>query len=308
MKSTPICFNLFLASLALLALENKAQAWESKLWPTDVGAFGLGRPGFSSEFGMMNGAEAAGQGGLESRWARLNAPLHKWDLPQGGLLAAGVTYSMQDLDWAAEAEEPEAFDWSGSMHTAGLQLSYVRSPEKEGFMCIAQAGLNMGGISGEFGSHNVNFSLLGVAGYRFSEELVIGLAGYSRWEAGELTAYPGIGVIWRPHEDWLLWLSPPAPSITYRFAEGWRLGAAVWPSGGRWDLDQQESGVAEVDYTTFRAGISLEHDLTKNLTIGLRGGLDLNEELVLRDAGGGALLEADLEDGWFLALGVSWGF
>jgi hypothetical protein len=124
---------------------------------------------------------------------------------------------------------------------------------------------------------------------------------------GEVTAYPSIGIVWTPNEQWRVQLTPPLAIVSYKPSDDWRFGLTFLPNGGSWQV-QEQAGVEQIDLSLWTLSASIERRLADKLFVSLRGGVNVGGDIELRDGNEEVLLERDLDPGAFVSVGLSWEF
>jgi len=155
------------------------------------------------------------------------------------------------------------------------------------------------------------FNLAGFLGgiYTVNEDLKLLFgAVYSR-RYGDDRILPGLGLHWKPHDDWFVNLTFPIPRVEYAPAEGLLFSVFVEGAGGRWNTrsgeDNEENSFI---LRGFRAGVTMEKELGKNFWFYVAGGLGFGREIEIQDVDEIVLSDTDVDSsGWFRS-GVTYRF
>jgi hypothetical protein len=271
--------------------------------PPDVGAFGFGGAGFTVETTWNDTAAIAGGGRLERMDGRLNIPLLRVPLSAGVYGNAGVRYGWDAIDVATPF-----VTGSYTLHTLEANLSVTRFPEKEatGWFWIAQAGPGVASDFGGLSADDFQISLLGVLGRKFTPDLSLAAAVYSRYQAGAFEAFPGVGLIWEPSAHWQFRLTPPAPSITWSPVPAWNFSIIAWPGGGAWNLSDGPAG--RIDISSLRTAFALEKRMGEHFRLGVAAGWNFGSGIAIEDTRGRTVIDRDADDSFFASFTLRWAF
>jgi hypothetical protein len=149
------------------------------------------------------------------------------------------------------------------------------------------------------------------AGYRVTDTLVLGAGIGALNLTGDTAVYPGIGFFWQPTEDLYATLYGPNFRAGWDATDSWKLGFEVRPNGGIWNIDTA-AGTRNIDFSSFRVGISSSHRLTEKLWLTYGGGMTVGNSLNITNTDGSDLYKNtldDLDEGFygFVSLGIkSW--
>ncbi|MEN9285083.1 MAG: hypothetical protein RLZZ179_2576 [Verrucomicrobiota bacterium] len=271
--------------------------------PPDVGAFGFGGAGLTLETTWNDTAAIAGGGRLERMDGRLNIPLVRVPLSAGIYGNAGVRYGWDAIDVATPF-----VTGSYTLHTLEANLSVTHFPEKEatGWFWIAQAGPGVASDFGGLSADDFQISLLGVLGRKFTPDLSLAAAVYSRYQAGAFEAFPGVGLIWEPSEHWQFRLTPPAPSITWSPVPTWNFSIIAWPGGGAWNLSDGPAG--RIDISSLRTAFALEKRVGEHFRAGAAAGWNFGSGIAIEDTRGRTVIDRDADDSFFASFTLRWAF
>jgi len=95
---------------------------------------------------------------------------------------------------------------------------------------------------------------------------------------GQFPILPIAGVIWKPSEQWNVFLVPPDPRISYSPNKKLDLYVGGQLVGGSFRTDRddnifpQKLSNAQVDYTEYRAGVGIDVRCSDSIAIGVSGG------------------------------------
>lgn len=123
---------------------------------------------------------------------------------------------------------------------------------------------------------------------------------------GDVAAYPIVGARWQATEELMLDLIFPAPKATYAFSSDFRVFLAGEPTGGEWNVGEQDDDEDDVDISVkgYRVGLGAEYQVIEDgwlfAMAGAEGGRELqigvNDDEVFDD-------DVDLDDCSFIQIG-----
>jgi len=240
-----------------------------------------------------------GTGGLDLSSFRFDAPI--W----GGKTGSDVYGLELKYDWTQFDLTPGF----GEVDLHGIDLSarWAHFPKDAGWLGMLKVSGGVGTDFSDFNSDAWQASVLGFWGYQTSPKFAWAIAGFASYSLGEVTAYPSIGIVWTPNEQWRVQLTPPLAIVSYKPSDDWRFGLTFLPNGGSWQV-QEQAGVEQIDLSLWTLSASIERRLADKLFVSLRGGVNVGGDIELRDGNEEVLLERDLDPGAFVAVGLSWEF
>ncbi|WP_193211021.1 DUF6268 family outer membrane beta-barrel protein [Luteolibacter marinus] len=135
----------------------------------------------------------------------------------------------------------------------------------------------------------------GFAGYRFSETFLFGAGVGALNVTGDTAVYPGFGFVWNPCDEILAVLYGANFRVGWEPVSSWRLGFEVRPNGGIWNIDTA-AGSRNIDFTSFRVGLTSSHRLTDRLWFSYGGGVTTGNTLNITNTRGSNLYQNQLDD------------
>jgi Domain of unknown function (DUF6268) len=273
----------------------------------DPALIGFGPPGFSTVATISESMNFDGGGGaIDFTDGRFLLPAWGKRLDSGTVYGVSVGY-----DWA----NFDAGDWLGlgksTLQSLELQFTAAHFPKGDtGWLGIA---LITPGLGSDFNQISADdFSLRGIAvvGYQFNPKVALALAGYANSSIGEVIAYPGIGLIWRPSDAWMFQLTPPIMGIGWSPNKAWMISLSAYPSGGQWDVDGEgtDGRIEAISLSLFRAGLGIERRIGKHFRIVAQAGVNFGGDIEIRDQNQVVLAQRDLEPALFGLLGAAYAF
>ena len=236
-----------------------------------------------------------GSGSADISVFEFRTPVFFRKFDQGTNMAIGIDYSLTDVSL-----DNEVMAWDGQLHALYLPISFThRTPGSEWFWI----GQVTPGLRTDFGSideDDLAFRTFVVAMRQFGDNLAIGFGAFFSYDVDEIFAVPGIGVTWKPSDQWLISFIPPELAASWIPNDDWIVSATVRPRSFVADLDEGEDGpdIANVSYG--RAGLSVRRRLadSPHLWLNLHAGYTLWSEVELQQDGQ-SLFDSDLDNGFY---------
>ena len=153
-------------------------------------------------------------------------------------------------------------------------------------------------LSSDFDSISGDDFFLDVAafgGYKMSDTFILGVGAGALNVTGDMAVYPGIGFSWNPTEDFYAILYGPNFRAAWEISDSWRLGFEVRPNGGIWNIDTV-AGSRNLDYSSYRTGLTSSHRLTEKLWLAFGGGVTLGNSFNIQNTDGSDLYKNQLDD------------
>ncbi len=293
--------SVFCLAIAL-ALPSAAQDSAERVGLVDTALLGFGSPDpafTATYFQPMDFSD--GTGSLEMFETRLRVPLFKKRLDSGWRIGASFIHEYTRADFNG-AQGLGALD----LQTIDLQVSLSRFPRSQsGWMGLLIASPGLATDFDGIGSRDFAFRVIAVGGYQISPTLTLALSGYFSHSLEEQRALPGIGVLWRPSKTWAVQLTPPIGAVVWRATDAVALNLSAFPSGGAWDVGEQQANVSGVVVSGYRVGIGAEYKVGSDWRLNLLVGMNVGGDFQLRDNANNVVRESDLDPAAFGMLGVS---
>ncbi len=181
------------------------------------------------------------------------------------------------------------------LHEIELSMIFYKmesgSPWITGAMISPSIATDFQSVSGD----DLFLDLAAAAGYRFSDNLIVGAGVGALNVTGDCAVYPGIGFFWKPTDDTQVALFGPNFRAGWDVTDSWRLGFEVRPNGGIWNIDTT-GGSRNIDYSSFRVGLGSSHRLTEKLWFSYGGGMTVGNSLNITNTEGSDLYNNTLDD------------
>lgn len=273
----------------------------------DPALLGFGRPGFSIAVTASQPLDYDGaHGSLDYFDARLRLPAWGKDLGDGSFIGVGLSYGGARLD----ASHLLGLD-PQTLQTIEIQFTAAHFPSTDtGWMGLLIVSPGLASDLNKIGSNDLNFKTIAVVGWQFSDTFTLAAAGFYSHTIGEDTAVPGVGIIWRPTDTFIVQLTPPIGAIGWTPSPDWTFSLAAYPGGGSWAVDQQgtDGNVEAIALSVWRAGLGVEHRFGKNWSVTALAGANFGGSLELRGEDQRVIEQRDLQPSAFGLFGVSWNF
>lgn len=298
MKFVPLL--VCLAAVSVQPLRAQEPSERVGLLDTALLGFGSPDPAFTATyFQPMDFSD--GTGSLDMFETRLRVPLFKKRLDSGWRYGASLIheYTMADFNGVLGLGRLD-------LQTLELQMSLSRFPRAEsGWMGLLIASPGVATDFDGLSSDDFAFRVIAVGGYQFSRRLTLALAGYFSHSLDEQRVLPGVGIIWRPSNSWAVQLTPPIGAVVWRASESLAFNLTAFPSGGTWDVGEEQSAVSGVVISGYRVGLGAEYRLGSAWRLNVLAGMNVGGDIELRDSSNNVVREADLDAAAFGMVGVS---
>jgi Domain of unknown function (DUF6268) len=245
-------------------------------------------------------------GALDLADGRMRIPFwgHRWE--NGTMMSGSLTYSWTQLGM----DNPLGLS-STTLHALDLNLSLAHLPrEDQGWMGLLILSPGVATDFDQITRDDVTLTAIGVLGYQISPSLSLAVAGYAHQAAGETTAFPGVGVLWKPTDTTIVQLTPPIVALGWNPQKDWTLSLAAYPTGSAWDVDHSgtDGMVEAIKFSAWRVGLGVEYRIWDHLRLTAQVGVNFGGEIELRDASERVLWGRDLEASPFGLIGAAWTF
>jgi hypothetical protein len=237
-------------------------------------------------------------GSMKMSEFRTIAPVAGFKIGERAVFGISLNYNYTNLDFSPG----DSFD----LHSLDAQIKYFWKSAEGDWWALGFAtpglGTDFEGISWD----DFQVGALGLVGYRYSETFTIAAGAYAAYANEETVVLPALGFIWTPG-DWVFQVTPPFLVVGYRVSDSFTVSMNLYPSGGSWDVDRSD-GINTVELSGWQAALSLVWQVNRNLSVGLRGGVNIGGEFEFRDRNNRALVEENLDPAPFGAVNVRWQF
>lgn len=300
----PLCNIITAVILSAVVLSAEE---ESSMNLLDPALMGFGSPGFKSAMTASQTMDFEdGGGSVDIFDARVLLPVWGTKIAEGTFIGMEFGYTWASLDTTGALGLGRQ-----NLQTLEMQFNAAHFPEEdEGWMglVIVSPGLasSFDGISGD----DFAFNALMVGGYQFSPSLTLSAAAVYFHSIGEDRVYPGVGVVWRPNDEWILQLIPPVIGVGWSPTKDWTLSLSAYPAGGGWDVGNEGTlgNVEAVQLDGWRSGFGVERQIGEHWRLNAQVGLNFGGELKLYDRGGDTIFSRDLDPSLFFLFGAAWMF
>lgn len=268
----------------------------------DPAALGFGRPGFTSDTtwsATQDYSDAAGS--VDLLETKVLLPLLK--------IGEGETVAGFSLSWRGTFMDAAGVtDGSEDLHELDLQFAAVHEPKGSPWRYV---GLIRGGVGTDFealDSDDLQGMALLLAAREFSPTFSMAGGVFAMADMREGMVLPALGCVWTPDDVWMLQITPPFIVAGCRINAAWMASLSLYPSGGRWDLDDRADGADYLSLSQWRAAAGLKYSATEHLSIAVRAGINFAGELELQDRDERVMLGTDLDPAPFVAVTAKWVF
>ena len=145
-------------------------------------------------------------------------------------------------------------------------------------------------------------SAVAIGMYKYSPKLTMSIGTVYSRIFGVDKLFPALGCSWTPTPQWKIDAMFPRPFIAYAPSLDLRFFTYLTPAGSEWNIQHTVDG-DEQDCTFrfkgYRAGIGLEFDIQKHLSLFVSGGIAFKRDYELKDEHDTTFVEDEVEDTWF---------
>jgi hypothetical protein len=289
------------------AIHRRLELEEVDMNLIDPALLGFAPPGFSAVITVSKAMDFSNGGGsVDYTDGRALLPVWAHETEDGTVFGATLAYGWASLDASGALGLPRQ-----NLNTLELQLTAAHFPKgDEGWMGLAIVSPGLTTDFKNVSSDDFSFSAIVVAGYQFSPRFTLSAAAFYAHSIGEDTVAPGIGVVWRPNEQWIVQLTPPIGAVGWSPNKNWIFSLSAYPSGSAWGIDQEgkDRNTKAIQLEGWRAGLDMERRVGDHLRLSVQVGMNFGGQLELRDRNGGVLFNRDLDSSPFGLLGAAWNF
>ena len=227
----------------------------------------------------------------------------------GGRLTDAWFYGFRAWYRLSEFELPASVPHDGDLlHRADLRASLIYRPEGSPWMGFLAGGPALATDGETINSDDVLWTAIFGLGYRFSDTFTLLAGGFFSQEFGEPRLLGAPGFVWTPSEEWAASLIGPRFRVAYAPSSDWRIALEAKPDGGRWSIDTPEGSEAYLDRGAARAGLRIERRISAQGWLHFGAGWMFARELRVESSSGRELYDSDVDDGLYIATGLSWRF
>ena len=127
-------------------------------------------------------------------------------------------------------------------------------------------------------------------GYRYSDDLLIGLGVYASDVTKDAGIIGGPGFIWTPCDQWLISFYGPRFLARYHLSERSQIGFEIASRGGKWNLDADDQS-RKAYLQNWQSGLYLRQNVYKKLWVQIGAGYSFAQKLELTDREGDRFLD-----------------
>jgi Domain of unknown function (DUF6268) len=216
------------------------------------------------------------------------------------LLAGSLAYTLTEVEfhgWAGLENE--------TLHTLEAQIALSWRPQESRWSALSFVTPGVSTDFREIPGDDFEVAGIGLINYRVSDTLSLASGVFGRYAANEGMIVPALGLIWQ-NEPFILQLTPPFVVLGWHTTDRLTLSLSAYPSGGACDID--DSNVNRIQINGWQTAASVIYKLTDDLTVSLRGGVNIAGGLELQDANENVISDEDLEMAPFAAVNLRFSF
>jgi hypothetical protein len=277
------------------ALAGPAQAATVSLPDFDVARLTLRATG---DLGLGHGEGSVGvtQMELRSLLARpiplandwLVVPLAEFTLTHLNLNDCPVGYPLHDDD----------------LYSVGLSAFAVHLSQGSPWLYGGWARAELASDFDRLTSDALTFDFAAVAGYRYSEHLMVGFGAAVLNLNGDVSCYPAAGFDWIVNDAVRIGLYGPSFVASYAYSQDWLLSLRARAGGGVWNISDAAGNSQAADLTTYQLGVFADRRLTGKLWLSAGVGATVGNKLEITTPHGDTLFEREPDAGLFGQIGL----
>jgi Domain of unknown function (DUF6268) len=157
----------------------------------------------------------------------------------------------------------------------------------------------------EVDSDDFTFDVASGIGYRFSDQLTLGLGALVTDLNVNQRLRPGIGLDWDISEHVRATALGTGWRLSYTPDEIWQISLRGEEMGEIWNIQDDARKSRSIDLRSYRIGVFINHRLSERLEIRIGAGAALTNEISLTSPGGRVLLRQGTDDGAFAEVGLT---
>lgn len=263
--------------------------------------FTLGQTDISAPSGGLR-FEFASEVDFENTAANFSTERVFLDVPLGGVFPLNSSNSISaGLRYQGTWVDSSIGDFD--LHDIRLAVTWLHRSSGSKWSWIGEVAP---GLMSDFNSINgddvsINW-LLGVR-CQVSDKFAWVAGAGSDPSTGDTSVVPTIGFQWLATDDIYVSLIGATFTATWQPCDDWLLRVGAWASGGVWNVDVAGNSL-NLNLTSYRAGVGIEHRLKDNMWLTLWAGATLANKVEVETSGGSRIFSDDAEDGWFVNLGL----
>lgn len=146
---------------------------------------------------------------------------------------------------------------------------------------------------------DITFDVVAGAGYKFSENLTVGLGVAAINLNNDEDLYVGPAFDWKINDCWRVGLLGPNAVATYSPDENWEFSLRGDASGDEWNIRDAAGNSTTLDLDMYRVGLYADRRLTGDLWLRVGAGITVANEIEIKSPGGDRYYEDELDEGWF---------
>lgn len=140
--------------------------------------------------------------------------------------------------------------------------------------------------------------------YRIHNRMSIGATFGASLSENESQFRPGICLDWRIHDDLALQIAGANWSLRYSTGNNRSISLRGFSTSEIWNMLDAADETLTLKLASYRIGCFFEQPITESISLGLGAGFTLNNRIKLDDMYGESVVNAHLDDGPFVELGI----
>ena len=155
----------------------------------------------------------------------------------------------------------------------------------------------------DFGTDAIGLTAFGGVIYQFSSRFALAAGVYYGGGVGDSVIIPGVGFVWAPTDNLVVHLLPPNPGITWLPNDDWRISFEVLSASSAWSVEPDGQRY-DLQFTSFRAGLTVDRRITESLWLTVRGGTSLFQRVEVFDDAERVDFASDVDNAIYGSVGL----
>jgi hypothetical protein len=172
----------------------------------------------------------------------------------------------------------------------------------------AFGGMVMPALSGDLSDAGDAFSFSAAVGAGYAQNPNLRWFGGVFYSSGfgEDLLVPGLGVMWRPANDWTVNILPPLANVSWRFHEDYFLSLVGRYQSTTWNVEADAAGPdRDVNVRGLRLALALERRVAEHIWASLAVGYVFGREMEIENLGDTTLQKDDIDAAPFVQGGLN---
>ena len=185
------------------------------------------------------------------------------------------------------------------VHSISLSSFFLYSDASSPWIFGAWARAELATDFQHINTDDLTFDVVAGAGYKFSENLTVGLGVAAINLNNDEDLYIGPAFDWKVNDCVRIGLLGPNAVASWTPDENWEISLRGDASGDEWNIRDAAGDSTTLDLDTYRVGLYADRRLTGDLWLRVGAGMTVMNEIEIKSPGGNTAYQDDLDEGWF---------